>query len=350
MHSPILYWFSLVLLLFWSCAPGPSPEKETDSVDPAVALDTNRLLQTIALGSCNRQTEPQTIWDTILTHNPDLWIWLGDNIYADTEDMEVMEKMYNVQKSHPEYRRFIASTPVVGIWDDHDYGINDGDNSFAQRAASRDLMLQFLDVPTDAPVWEREGAYQAYTIGPAGKQVKIILLDGRYFRDPLVRESGVYQPNPEGDMLGEAQWAWLEEQLRGSTAQIHLIGCGIQFLHEQHRFEKWANFPAARQRLLDLLAETDPAGLLLLSGDRHIAEFARMELDGLPFPLYELTASGMTHSYEQADEENRYRVGPLVRQRNFGLLQIDWSGDAPTMEVQIRGVDNALLYTQTLGW
>ncbi|MEM1137771.1 MAG: alkaline phosphatase D family protein [Bacteroidota bacterium] len=200
---------------------------------------------TIALGSCNHQNDPQNFWQSILKHQPNLWIWLGDNIYADTDNLDKMQAMYTNFKASPQYKNFYEKTPVIGIWDDHDFGVNDGGKEFTAKKGSRDLLFEFLSVPKSHPAWQREGAYTAYSFGKGEKKVQIILLDARYFRDNLSKNTieRSYQPNETGDILGEAQWNWLEHTLNTSDAKLHLIGCGIQMIPEDHRFEKWANFP-----------------------------------------------------------------------------------------------------------
>ena len=316
-------------------------------------IDFSAPLETIAVGSCNRQRMTQDMWQYIQKEDPDLWIWLGDNIYADTEDMDKMEDLYRNQKFAPEYGSFREGRPVIGVWDDHDYGVNDGGKEYPRKDESKVLMLDFLDVPAGDPVRSRPGAYQAYSFGPAGQRVKVILLDTRYFRDLLQKDpSGErrYLVNPTGDVLGEAQWIWLENELRDTLADLILLGSSIQVIPEEQIFEKWGNFPVARQRLLELIVRTRPRRLLLLSGDRHMAELSRMELEGLPYPLYELTSSGLTHSYEKAAEPNRYRVGELSGQRNFGLLRIDWRGATPLVSVEVQGLENQRLLYHFLEW
>jgi len=303
-------------------------------------LSADQVLQTIAIGSCNRQDEPQVIWPTIARQQPDLWVWLGDNIYGDTQDMEVLATKYRKQKFHPAYATFRAFVPVIGIWDDHDYGVNDGDKNYPRKEASKDLMMDFLDVAPDAAVRQREGAYQSYTFGPKGKRVKIILLDGRYFRDPLQKSTDGkrrYVANKEGDLLGEAQWEWFESQLRDSEADVHIIGCGIQMISAEHGYEKWANFPRSRERLFELITKYELKHPLLISGDRHISELSMVELPGLQYPLYDLTASGMTHTWSSVGEEaNQYRVSDLMAVKGFGLIRIDWSNGEPAIRVEVK--------------
>jgi alkaline phosphatase D len=278
---------------------------------------------------------------------------MGDIIYADTEDMEVMQSKYLKQKRTDGYQKLRKETQIIGVWDDHDYGVNDGDKGYLKKRESKELMLDFLDVPKDARVRNRPGAYQAFTFGPEGKKVKILLLDGRYFRDFLIpnpSRKSRYLPNEEGDMLGEKQWNWLEEQLTGSDADLHIIVSGVQVIPMEHPYEKWANFPSARKRFFQLLAKTQPPNVFLLSGDRHLAEMSRLDLKGLPHPLYEITSSGMTHSAGTVkgdihQETNRYRVGPLMVRKNFGLLQIDWSEEIPRVTAQIYSDEDELLFS-----
>ncbi|CAH1000940.1 hypothetical protein LEM8419_01961 [Neolewinella maritima] len=321
-----------------------SQEEAPPSVT-AVAAPNNSL--TIAFGSCNRQNEPQDYWATIGSHAPAAWLWLGDNVYADTDDMVQMRADYATLENAPEYQAFLAATPLVyGAWDDHDYGKNDAGKEWAARDEAKVLMLDFLQVPDDAAVRQRAGTYQAYDIG----DIRVILLDTRYFRDalaPPTRPGDRYGADPDGDILGDAQWAWLEDQLRNSNAKAHLIASSIQVLPTDHGYEKWANFPTARARLLHLLAEVRPALPLLLSGDRHLAEFS---VDSVgDYPVYELTASGLTHTYKNAKEANDKRIGSLIAERNFGLLHFTTTPAGLQLTAEVRAIDNnAVLATLAL--
>ncbi|WP_245558386.1 alkaline phosphatase D family protein [Fulvivirga imtechensis] len=302
---------------------------------------TAPIINTIAFGSCSHQDNPEQLWTEITKAQPDLLILGGDNIYGDTHDMTLMKARYDKQKSRPEYQNLLNTVPVIGIWDDHDYGMNDGGKHFSKKDSSKWLMLDFLDVPADNPVWRREGAYNAYSYGPKNKKIKVILLDTRYFRDTLSADtltSARYLPNKDGDLLGEKQWQWLEYELTDSDADMHILVSGIQVIAAQHDFEKWSNFPQSRERLFKLLVKTHPANTLILSGDRHIAEISKIDLEGLPYPLYDLTSSGLTHTWSEVwPEENKYRVGEMVIKRNYGLVQINWQQSSPGIVFQVKG-------------
>ena len=317
-------------------------------------LPLDSTLTTIAIGSCNRQDLPQEMWPFILKKEPQLWIWLGDNIYGDSEDMQVMIDKYQKQKFSNAYCSFREQVPVLGIWDDHDYGVNDGGKEYPKRDTSASLMMDFLDVDKDAKVRQRPGIYQSYTFGREGQKVKILLLDTRYFRDALERTTGPnrrYLPNETGTILGEDQWFWLERELRNSDAQVHIIASSIQVISAEHRFEKWANFPQERQRLFDLIADTKPARPLLLSGDRHISELSMIRIDGWEKPVYDLTSSGMTHTWSLGGTEaNAFRQSDLIAKLSYGLIRIDWKGDEPLIRVEANGLQGENYMDITLSY
>ncbi len=299
------------------------------------SLGQNGKLDRIAFGSCNRQDAPQPLWKPIAADHPDLWVWMGDNIYGDSRIMDTLSAKYARQNANPDYQLLKASTPLIGIWDDHDYGINDGGKYFVQKKESRDLMFDFLDVPQAAAERKREGGYASHTYGEGEQQVKVILLDGRYFRDTLARVDRVYQNNTTGQILGDAQWKWLEKELKTSTAKVNFIVSGIQFLPTEHAYEKWANFPQEREKLLNLIANSGVQNPILLSGDRHIAEVMKLVDSRFPKGIYEVTSSGLTHTWSGiAEEKNSLRVSALVAKLNYGLASFDWTKDEVLIEIK----------------
>ncbi|MET0594949.1 MAG: alkaline phosphatase D family protein, partial [Polyangiaceae bacterium] len=282
----------------------------------------------IAFGSCNQVHFAQPLWESILSLRSDMWVWLGDSVYADTEDIAKTRALYDAQRAKPDYAKLMRSTRIVGTWDDHDYGINDGGREYPSRVESQQAFLDFVDEPRESARRKQEGLYTSYTVGEGEHSAKVILLDERYHRD---------QPGPEGDMLGDAQWAWLENELRHSSSDVHLIGSSTQIVAEEHPFEKWSNFPRARTRLFELFAKTAVSGVIVLSGDRHMAEIARIEAAPLRYPLWEITSSGLTHSWKKGTTEpNRHRIGDVLAALNYGLIEIDWANGG---EVRLAVID-----------
>jgi hypothetical protein len=307
-------------------------------------------LQRIAFGSCADQSAPQPIWERIHDSKPDFWIWAGDNIYGDTEDMSVMRAKYAQLAEVPGYAKLLAEgVPILATWDDHDYGLNDGGADYPARAASQAAFLDFFGVPSDSPRRQREGVYHAEVYGPEGRRVQFILLDTRYHRSALaahppedIQTKGRYQPNtdPSATILGEAQWSWLREQLL-VPAELRLIVTSIQTISPDHRFEKWNNFPLERDRLFSLIKETRATGVIFLSGDRHHAELSCYHAADA-YPLYDLTSSGINKSQPPAPgspprglEPNPYRVGGPFQGHHFGTVWIDWEEPDPLLQLAI---------------
>lgn len=336
-------WFSLLLFAV-GCA---GHRQEADAP-----------LTRIAFGSCiNTNTHPML--DRVVRTDFDVFVLLGDNIYADTTNAAVMQRKYAALKSSSFFRRLREKAPVLATWDDHDYGANDAGAEYPMKVESQRLFLDFMDEPVDSPRRRREGVYDARVFGPFGRRVQMILLDVRYFRSTLstgvnnvVPSGGKYIPNPDpkATMLGEVQWAWLEEQLR-VPAEVRIIGTGIQFISEFSGGEAWANLPREKERMLQLLARTKAVGVIFISGDRHWAELSRLDRSG-DHPLYDLTSSALTQKHPRGTPTpNRYRADPATyHDANVGLINIDWRERGPLITLRLLDVNGRARIEQKIDW
>ena len=300
---------------------------------------------TIAFGSCNKQNKKNILWKEISKNNPDLWVWGGDIIYSDTEDMNKMKEDYDTQINQEGYKELRKNTPILATWDDHDYGVNDGGTEFPKKKQAQELFLNFLEVAKDSPRRNKEGIYHSELIKTQKGDIKIILLDTRYFRTPLKKAEGKkrYVPNAygEGTLLGQKQWTWLKNELKNSSAEFNIIVSSIQVLSSEHGFETWGNFPHEVDQLKNTILNSKSKGVLLLSGDRHISEFSQTTVEGLPYFLTDFTSSGLTHSYSKFDgEPNQYRKQEVVHDISFGLLRFNFKERNITLEM--RGKNNKL--------
>lgn len=317
-------WLYLsILTLIFSCGKSkPVPKSAEENVTKSDF--------TIAFGSCNKHNVINNLWDDVLQADPDIWIWGGDNIYGDTNDMEKLGSIYKAQNGVEGYKSVKSKIPVIGIWDDHDFGLNDGGEEFEMKAESQQEFLDFMGVSEDSPRRSRKGIYASHNyVLPKGK-MKIIGLDTRYFRTALTKDTETknrFKPNlyDEGTILGQEQWTWLEEELTNSDADFNILVSSIQFLSNKHGFEGWGNFPHEVDRLKNLIKDSKAKGVIVLSGDRHISEFSKSEIDGISYPLIDFTSSGLTHSYRNfSGEENPYRIGDVVIAKSFGVLNFNF--------------------------
>jgi alkaline phosphatase D len=321
----------------------------------AAAGQAEEPLTRIAFGSCANEHRPQPVWKAINELKPELFIFMGDNVYADSADPVKLKESYDALADIPEFGKLRENTPIMATWDDHDYGRNDVGAEWEGKKVSKDAFMEFFQTPTDSPVRKRDGIYDANIFGPEGKRVQVILLDTRWFRGPLrkmtkeeVKEAraksgkkvGRYLPDEDSDssMLGEEQWKWLAEELK-KPAELRLLITSIQAIPNEHGWEKWGNLPKERKKLLDTIRD-NATGVVLLSGDRHLSEISLLppETDGGPFyPLYEVTSSGLNQT-GLPEEENRFRLKgtEIYNEPNFGLIEIDWSAEDPAIAMQIR--------------
>ncbi|MDF1814900.1 MAG: alkaline phosphatase D family protein [Verrucomicrobiales bacterium] len=321
---------------------------------PAAHAGAEDVLSKILFGSCIKQEKPIPILETIVSAKPDAFIFLGDNIYADTEDMDVMLAKYKKLKADPNFSRLLNLCPVLATWDDHDYGVNDGGAEYTKKAEAQKIFVDFWNDPEDSPRRSRPGVYDSRIFGPEGKRVQIILLDTRYFRGPLKtgerRTGGKYYPanDPAIPLLGEAQWSWLEQELQ-KPAEIRIIGSGIQIVPEASGQETWANLPYERQRLFDLIAKTKANGVFLISGDRHWSEFSRTT-EKTPYPIYDFTSSSLNQIHPRGTPtDNQYRISKSTfHKENFGEILIKWAGQDTRIEVRILDIEGTENFGHTV--
>lgn len=315
-------------------------------------LRSDDVLTTIAFGSCAKEEDPQPIWDSIIAEEPDLFLFIGDNVYADVwvdeetgetvrgaPTVEQMQKAYDLLDAREEWQRLLETVPVLATWDDHDYGLNDAGKEWEIKDEAQDLFLGFFGGSEDAERRDRQGVYHAETFGEAGRRVQVILLDTRYHRDSLDRHPdgrprgrGPYVPSEDGSktLLGDEQWAWLQEQLE-QPADVRIIASSIQVVAYEHGWETWGNLPHERERLYALIEQTGANGVVFVSGDRHLMEISA-DADASPYPMWDFTSSGFNWGKSDVDEPNKYRVGPVLREPNFGVIRIDWESGTITLD------------------
>ncbi|MCM2349760.1 MAG: alkaline phosphatase family protein [Bacteriovoracaceae bacterium] len=270
-------------------------------------------------GSCNDQTEAQPLWNEMLKARPDFFMWAGDNVYADREHNKSLKLAIQKQNKIPAYLEFKKEVPIMGMWDDHDFGGNNTNGYFEHKVQNQKHFLDFLEEPENSQRRKQEGVYTSYTFG----KIKFLLLDNRYFLDL----------DPGAAMLGEKQWQWLEKELTDSQASIHFIMSGLSILSPVHALSdgSWANYPEERDRLLLLVEKLKTKGVVFLTGDMHFSSIFRRR------GHLEFLSSGMTHRVPRifwGYLGSRYETSFFGL--NFGVVDIDWDEDQPILSMAIR--------------
>ncbi|MDH0865445.1 alkaline phosphatase D family protein [Mitsuaria sp. GD03876] len=333
-----------VLLPLASCATtsGEAPASPASTAAGATEVPPPRRFR-VAFGSCAKQSKPQPIWRAIGAARPDLFVFLGDNLYADARDEATLRQRYAELMAVKPLQDFRRATRHVAIWDDHDFGDDDEGADYPLKALSQQLFCDAWGEPADSPRRRADGIYTSTVYEAFGKRIQVILPDLRFNRtmltmDPALKSSyaamvlraklsgqpmtGWYvpDPRPEATLLGEAQWRWLEAQLR-VPADVRLIGSSVQFAADGSGWECWANFPRERARLVELIRATGAEGVVFISGDMHYAELSSVEVEG-GYPLWDATSSGLTEVWD-IPTPNRNRRSAVIAEVNFGLVDIE---------------------------
>ncbi len=334
-----------VLLLLLLASPAPAPAAELPAGEP---------LKRIAFGSCLKQGDRQPVWDAVLKLDPQLFLFLGEAIYPDSSDAEGLVAAYRTLAEVPAFKTLRGKVPFMATWDESDFGAKDGRGDAATKEEAKKLFLGFWEEPKSSPRWLRGGVYDARVFGPPGRRVQVILLDTRFNRSRLKKRwpwdltFGPYAPDrdPKKTFLGPEQWAWLKEQLL-VPAEVRLLCSSIQVVASDHDFEKWGNFPLERSRLFDLLRETRATGVVVLSGDRHLAELSSANA-GIGYTLWDFTSSGLNKAVWNLlpSEENDHRVEGPFRDNNFGVVLVDW--DAGVLTLQARSEDGIVRFERKI--
>jgi len=309
-------------------------------------VDTTKVLSVIAFGSCAHQDMQQPILDDAAQSGADLFVFLGDNLYIDSEDCNDYFAEYSKLACKAPFVRLVTAVPTMAVWDDHDYGENDAGAEFALKAESKDVFLRFWQEPGNSPRFNRPGIYHSRIFGDTAHLVQLIILDLRTFRSPLLSGSDGYvaDMDPGKSFLGADQWAWLRDQL-SLPAKVRIIATSTQFGPELNGWEAWANFPLEQQRMADLIAETAANGVVFISGDVHYSELSRQVFSNC-YPLYDCTASGLTEL--DPPVTNQFRIGQAVAEQNFGKLTIDWQAVPVQLTYSIHAVGGGQRFSHAI--
>lgn len=311
---------------------------------PYRSLDTSKSIDTFAFGSCNHQDQEQPLWPLIGKNNPQLFLMLGDNVYASSPENKPIYSQYLKLNKNQDYRALREKIPFLAIWDDHDFGQNDGGETNPEKEEARKVFLNYWGYLKPTLPKNQMALYHSRLIGKSPQRVQVILLDTRWDRSDLVKNPDfkpedetvapkIFLPTTDKStkILSKNQWDWLEDELK-KPAELKILISSIQVIPETPGFEKWANFPHERSKLLNLLKKHK--NVVILSGDRHLAVFSKINFEK-NHDLYELTASGLNRPSRAKTPESdpTYVAGPFLP-INFGVGKINWKKKTVTLEIR----------------
>ncbi|ACQ82227.1 Alkaline phosphatase [Beutenbergia cavernae DSM 12333] len=214
--------------------------------------------------------------------------------------------------------------PWIVAPDDHDLENNwAGDHSepddepdqdpavFRQRRAAA-YQAYWENLPLRRSSMPRGPEMQVFRRLVFGDMLQLDVLDTRRFRDPQVTDQAD-RWNPERQILGPEQEAWLLAGLGAATARWKVLGSQVFMFDadtvtgpgERYGTDPWPGYAAARQRLFDGLAERDVDNFVVLSGDAHRSAAADLKLsfadEGSPTVGTEFLGTSLTSGKDGSD-------------------------------------------------
>ncbi|MEM6294268.1 MAG: alkaline phosphatase D family protein [Myxococcota bacterium] len=226
----------------------------------------------------------------------DLVIHLGDYIYEygnaeygevrDYEPPTEIVSLDDYRMRYAQYRRDVdlqamhRQHPVVAVWDDHE----SANNAYKDGAENHQPMTEGDWEDRKAVAYQvyaewmplREGAAGViYRALPYGDLLHLMMLDTRLVgRDE--EPSNLTDPedldNPDRQLLGMEQEAWLVDEMQGTSAQWKMVGqqvvmAEVRLGENPVNADQWDGYRAARGRFYDLAS--DAGNVVVLTGDIH---------------------------------------------------------------------------------
>lgn len=293
----------------------------------------------VGFGGCAGYTpENERMWDTIAGHTLRAFLFLGDNVYIDLPETPgaFHEYSYYRRQSREEFRRFVSSTPIYAIWDDHDAAFDDiWMGPYVDRPDWKQPMIKSFRQNWNNPAYgstNHPGTWFRFSIG----DVDIFMLDGRTYR------TNPFTGNPT--MLGPEQKAWLLDGLQYSTATFKIIASPVAWADgaKPGSADTWSGYAAERDEILSFAEERDVRGVVLLSSDRHRSEAWEIKRES-GYTFYDLLSGQLTNVHTHPPEDGA--LFSYNAKDSFGVLSFDTLKNDPDVTYRIYSIDNELIDT-----
>jgi alkaline phosphatase D len=322
----------------WVTGPGNGADRGpevTGSFRTAPAANDDQAVRLVFGGDisgqnvCRDAAEGIPIAATVQRLEPDVFVGLGDMIYADdaclatgrygnaqlpraqtqATDLPGYWAHWRYNRADPKLEGLLASTGYVGVWDDHEVVNDFGPQTDTRATPPYDPAAHLMPLGRQAfedytPLTQDPAdANRLYRSIRSGAHLELIVLDTRQYRDA---NSAIDDPAHPKSMLGAAQLAWLKSTLASSTATWKVVVSSVPMsiptgFPATNGRDGWANFDQAtgfEHELLGILRfaqQHGVGGLFWITTDVHFAEAFRYVpfADAPDFVVYELVTGPM---------------------------------------------------------
>jgi len=273
--------------------------------------------------------EPNAMWKEMEQLNVDMLCLMGDTPYIDKSDLSFVRARHRALLQMPELASLIRHTPTVGTWDDHDFGLNNG-NGRNMLEGKPNTLKGFVDYRAHNQYGNgKEGVYHKVDLGV----MEVFLLDPRYFSQTVPSPVDKTQPT----CFGADQWNWLLKNLRASQAPFKVLSMGAIWQDKKNTetddmFTYWYE----RDALLNVIKDEQISGVVLLGGDIHVARHL-IHPKRVGYDLHDFIISpGHTRTIPKLDAYHPSLEWSLVEGWQFLTLTADGTNDSPTLTAEYR--------------
>jgi alkaline phosphatase D len=216
-------------------------------------------------------TCPAPVYAQVLKRMPSFVLQIGDFDHRNPQALKEMRKMHREVRgggtksvAGRDFARYLAPRlPLFHVWDDHDYGADNGNKTFFARAAAIRAFKEYYPTPDLAN--PTAGIWHKFSYG----QADFFMLDDRSQRDPDSDPDGPDKSLLDGDKIPDGQKDWLKNSLLNSTALWKFVVSGVCFNPTCKPGEGWGAFNSEREELLDFIKQNGIQGVIVISGDLH---------------------------------------------------------------------------------
>jgi alkaline phosphatase D len=285
-------------------------------------------------------------YETAAQDFPEFVMQIGDFDHRSPAKIKKMRAMHRevrgpLTAAGADFQQHIASAfPLFHVWDDHDYGANNGDKTFRHKADALKAFREYYplpDLPNPAGIWHSFSYAQA----------DFLMLDLRSQRDPVKEGNSPKKSMLDGDNITNGQKDWLKGKLASSTATWKFVISSVPFNPTVEKKDGWSEYSDERNELLNFIQTLGITGVIFISADMHfggaIDDGTNSGLPEMQIPHTNLDAGHSDTTSRPGDWSEGIFTGD--NQPGYGLVHV--AADHVTLEV--KGSDGSVRSSLVIG-
>lgn len=273
----------------------------------------------IAVASCSNYRKldfQEAMYNQVQRQSPDMIYFIGDIVYSNSrvssvvgtpEDPSTALERYVITWNTVNMYQLEPLIPTVAVWDDHDFGTNNGGADHPHKVVMKEMFRSFYPLPAQHHR-VLTGPGVSFRLRAFG--IDSYFMDGRSFFEK------------KRTMWGDSQQTWFTQDFNSSANPAWIMN-GIQFFKYFFTVESLEKSAEPSLRLLQQILRAKKKPVVLVSGDVHCSQIQEIPSSVFGFKTYEITSSGIHSSsagktmYRKDDQNQLFYYGD----ENFLIIQ-----------------------------